>query len=467
MESERKTFPVFDADGHVNDPTEIWTRYVPAAERDLVRSAYWKDDNGAVLNGRQCVMGGARRDFDGLNPIAVGGPGMDRTLIRRLRQMRLTHDQRAYLDHAGTVDARARAADMDLMGIDQALILPTMLHAHLPFVRDPRGAAALCRAYNNWARDWCATVADRLFPAGLLPVQSATETVQELERIAALGFRVALIRPMRPPSRDASGGGLGSFDALYRTLEETGLVLGVHPLPIESPDGAATPRVAADLIARASADRYVNRATLSYMIDGMAWLAPVLLGGLLDRYPLLRVAILGCGASWLAPLLVYLDRLFALYRNERTTRSTRLPSQAFREQCVISFKSGEGSLLGREEEYREVAIWASDCYHADASDGWRAVHALRDAHVDDAVQATLLGANARRAYAIEAATFVAQPPGCIPRPAWFPTPDEIAAAWEREVHRRRWDGASLRRLCSRLMPARIRASLIALWRARS
>lgn len=462
MQREPKACAVFDADGHVNDPTEIWTHYVPTAERDLVRRAYWKDDDGAVLNGRQRVMGGAPRDFDDLNLIAVGGPGMERKLVRRLRQMRLTQDQRAHLAHAGAVDARARVADMDLMGIDQALVLPTMLHAHLPFVEDARGAAGVCRAYNTWARDWCDAFPSRLFPAGVLPVQSAAETVRELERIAALGFRMAVIRPVGEPRRAADGG--RSCDGFFRTLEETGVVLGVHPLPIESPSGGQSPRVTADLIARASAGRYISRATLSYMIDGMTWLAPFLLGGVLDRYPRLRVAILACGASWLAPLLTHLDRLFSLDRDAGSATSTRSPSQAFREQCVISFKAAEGPLLAREEEYRDVAIFGSDCYHADSADGWRAVRELRSAGVADDVQAMLLGGTARRFYGIEAATFVTEP-AAIPRPPWFPRSEEVAAAWERDVHRSRRGNAAW--IWSRLTPARLRASLLARLRART
>lgn len=464
-------FPVFDADGHVNDPPEIWSRYVAAEERELVRQSYWKDERGAILNGRQQVTGGARRDFDGINPVTIGGPGMDRKLIRRLRQMRLSDAQCSHLDHAGAVDARARAADMDLMGIDQALILPTMLHAHLPFVADARGAAALCRAYNNWAHDWCGAVPGRLFPAGLLPLQSPAEAVRELDRIAALGFRVALLRPidaggLRSNVDGTSGGRRNPLDALYHRLEETGIVLAVHPLPIDSPGGSGMARVAADLFAQATADRYLNRAALSYMMDGMAWLVPILMAGVLDRHPGLRVAILASNASWLAPLLDHLDRLFTLYRSERRSGSTRHPSEAFRQQCVISFKSGEGSVVGLEEDYRDVAIWGSDGYHIDGSDAWRALGALRDAGVDDAVAAALMGGNARRAYRIEARKFVraSRPP--IPRPDWFPSPEEIDAWWARETDPARPGGASRSRLWSRLAASRVGSSLIARLRAR-
>ena len=45
----RKTFSGFDCDAHVNDPDEIWSRYVAPEDRELVRRTYWKDGQHAYL----------------------------------------------------------------------------------------------------------------------------------------------------------------------------------------------------------------------------------------------------------------------------------------------------------------------------------------------------------------------------------------------------------------------------------
>ena len=47
----RGNYELIDCDAHVNDPNEIWSRYVEPEYRDLVRQSYWKDENRAVLNG--------------------------------------------------------------------------------------------------------------------------------------------------------------------------------------------------------------------------------------------------------------------------------------------------------------------------------------------------------------------------------------------------------------------------------
>src|ERR1700688_1674055 len=49
-----KSFPVFDCDAHINDPTQIWD-YVPASKKDLVWNTYWRDEAAGWLNGDTAV----------------------------------------------------------------------------------------------------------------------------------------------------------------------------------------------------------------------------------------------------------------------------------------------------------------------------------------------------------------------------------------------------------------------------
>ena len=53
-----KTFPVFDCDAHVNDPLDIWEKYVPKNKQELVKRTYWRNDEGAVVNGETICLGG-------------------------------------------------------------------------------------------------------------------------------------------------------------------------------------------------------------------------------------------------------------------------------------------------------------------------------------------------------------------------------------------------------------------------
>src|SRR5512135_1254069 len=127
-----KTFAVFDCDAHVNDPRAIWGEYLEPEYRDAVKRAYWQEDNQTILNGRTVVLGGQAHDFSTYNPICIAGPGMNKKIMRKLQQMGLSPEQRHYLEHRGAYDPQARIRDMDLMGIDQVMIIPTMMVAHFP-----------------------------------------------------------------------------------------------------------------------------------------------------------------------------------------------------------------------------------------------------------------------------------------------------------------------------------------------
>lgn len=241
-----KEFPVFDCDAHVNDPPEIWSEYVPAADRDAVRAFYWHDEQQTIVNGRSLVLGGASGDFRPLfNPILMAGPQMNKAIIRKLLMDvvvgRLGPEQVAEVEHRGAVDGTARLHDMDLMGIDQVMVIPSMVVMHLPFAERIDGARAFARAYNTWALDYCAPAPDRLFPAAWLPLQSPHHTVQEIHWAAEHGFRMGLVRPIDArhgyPNRIGPGGVLGGagigtgWDDVYRAFEDTGMVLGMHTFP--------------------------------------------------------------------------------------------------------------------------------------------------------------------------------------------------------------------------------------------
>jgi len=258
MDPERisKPFAVFDCDAHINDPVAIWD-YVPESERELVRATYWRDEEQAWLNATTRVNGGGSAGYGRagmFNPICIGGPQMRKEIIRRLIQMVPLDDaQREYLECRGATDPHERLRDLDLMGIDQVLVIPTKVIEHLPYAEDPRGAAAFCRAYNDFVRDWCDTAPERLFPAALLPLQDPQATARELRRAASRGFPVGLLRPIdaqgcypndvgAPTGALQPGAAGAGMDPVFRAFEETGIVLGVPSFPASRPASSRSTR---------------------------------------------------------------------------------------------------------------------------------------------------------------------------------------------------------------------------------
>jgi predicted TIM-barrel fold metal-dependent hydrolase len=451
-----KAFPVFDCDAHINDPLPIWD-YVPESKKELVRQTYWRDETQAWLNGDTPVFGGGGKTGSGFgsvyNPVCIAGPQINKRLMRKLNSMApLSDTQSRYLHHDGALEGSARIKDMDLMGIDQVLVIPSMVLMYLPFAHSAEGVDAFCRAYNDFLVDWCADAPDRLFGAALLPVSDPVRTAKEIGRANQLGHRVGLIRPI-----DAQGkypndlrqamrhGGDGGYDDVFRAFEDSGMVLGMHTfLPsfgMTHPLGDEFLFAPGDLFPRAG----VDGQTFSFVHEMQSWLVQVLLSGFLDRYNRLKMAIYESNAEWLTAVLENTDRVFKLYANERPVKSDRLPSEAFYDQCVIGFESDETSVFRQWGEYENIGIWASDAYHIDGADAWSAIRNMTASGVPESVQAKLLGENARRFYGIEPKTYITEEPGPIDRPAWFPPGRELDE-WADLVAHPRENEAKLKEL---------------------
>lgn len=447
-----KDFPVFDCDAHVNDPLQIW-EYVPDADRELVRSTYWRDDSTGWLNGSRRVMGGGMAEWTPMyNPMIIAGPQMNKKIMRRLLGMvPLADEQREYLAHQGAFDPHERIKDLDLMGIDQVLVIPTAMLANFPFAENHDGARAFCRAYNDWARDWCSEEQDRLFPAAMLPIQDADYAAEEIRRIAGLGFPVGLIRPfdargdypnrVGTPLGDVFGKWTSSLDPVFRAFEETGVCLGMHTFPAGVQGRTAGPGLLAspgEFLSHAG----VDYQTLSFIFEAQTWLAQVLLSGFLDRYRDLKMLIFESNSSWITYVLDACDRLFKLYRREREVSAERLPSEAFFDQCAFSFESDEALTFRQWEMFRAHGLWASDAYHHDGADVWSAIREMTDCGVPKEAQVELLGGNARRLYGIEGKLFVTEEPPPIKRPDWFPQGPEFEE-WAELIKDPRKNAAAL------------------------
>ena len=89
------------------------------------------------------------------------------------------------------------------------------------------------------------------------------------------------------------------------------------------------------------------------------------------------------------------------------------------------------------EAFEDIGIWASDAYHHDGADSWSAIREMQEVGVPEAVQAKLMGGNARRLYGIEPKTFVTEEPDPIDRPDWFPGGPELDEWATMVAHPRR------------------------------
>ena len=113
--------PIIDVDSHVYEPAAIWEDYLPAAQRDRAKKAFHHtiDDLG---NRTTTLNGQPAKDLNRSMLVrqALWKPGMT---VEEIGQL----DPQVFRPLVpGASDAKARLVDMDAMGVEQALVFPTL-----------------------------------------------------------------------------------------------------------------------------------------------------------------------------------------------------------------------------------------------------------------------------------------------------------------------------------------------------
>src|SRR5712691_3587681 len=447
-----KNFATFDCDAHVTEPPWLWERakdWLTSAELEALKDTMWFDDESKqlIVNGFAGAGLGSQRiggNPGEVNVLSLAGPGLKHDIQRTLnvrnlhRETALTKEQAAYIDHQGSYLPKPRLRDMDVQGIDQVMIIPTDIDTY-PWLQNAVGAKAMCKAYNDWAYEYCQENPERLFFAAMLPMQDPKFAEQEVYRVAAKGCRVGLIRPI-----DAMGNYpiQPKYARVWRAMEETGVVYGMHPFPAFGalkPPGYTEQYSGAELIGLTATSSDLPHFFLTnvqnFQSEASLWVTMVLMSGFFERYPKIRAAVFEASSTWLSFLVDECDKAYKLYRNDRRLAPLkRLPSETFFEHCVTGFEGDEAPPSRLPEFYENILAWSSDVYHHDGDDAWRAIETMRKCELPERYQAKFLGENARKLYKIDTPKeFIRARVTEIERPDWWPTEDEVNQSLKPEA----------------------------------
>ena len=388
------SFPVFDVDSHVYEPTTIWTDYLEPAYRVLARSSFWHeiDPMGievTILNGAPAPSMNRGR----INRQAIYRPGMSPKDIGSL------DPTKNHPINPGAQEASVRVTDMDAMGIDQALVLPTLFLEYFPLIDNPDVASALARAYNNWILDFAKGATNRLIPAAILPMQSPSFAVRELQRIAGLGFKAVAIRPSFYRGRMPHA---PEYDPLWATLESTGVAACIVPSPgTSNPEwtsqGPFMERVAQNL----RIGHPIAETTAMGMDSGM-FLSALAFMGHMETYPLLKLGLLHAGAYW-APLALEKSETY-LWLSPQMLKPVSLdPGEVFYNRpSLVSFDPWESTVPRLLDLFETIGAFGSRYPNHDAGDAWETIKMLEEGGAPGDAIRRLMGGNAMEFLGIEA-----------------------------------------------------------------
>jgi len=371
-------YNVIDADGHVLEPPNLWEEYMDPKFRDGCPKLVTFEDGAEIFRIEYDDAADLGRGKKRVSFGAVGAYGArDGKVSAKIPYLQGTR---------GGFDPHARIPDMDAEGVDAAFLYPS-LGLFLGSIKDPEFAAAACRAYNRWLADYCKPYPERLFGAAMLPMQSVADAVAEM-RFAAkeLGFHAGFIRPNPYNGRVLHD---PEYRPLWEEAQATGFSIGIHG---GSESGQVT--LAMDRFTRGGAVRHC----VAHTFEMMAAATSLIMCGVCDNYPNLRVAFLESGGGWMAGWLDRMDRHFDDKGMNDTGLKTR-PSEIFRRQCFISFEPVEKSLpLLADYIGSSNILWATDYPHLDGFPD--APKMIRAMGLPEATLANVLAGGAKRYYGI-------------------------------------------------------------------
>lgn len=359
----RQGYLIMDSDLHMMEPDDLWARYLGEPHRA---------NPPRFFGGQQRQLSENKEDkgnADAIMGMAVQGlaiPAHASQMGATASSRELRRRSRARHPHFNV--ARARGFDpastltaMDIEGIDVAVMYGTrgrqiLCHDDLA----PDYAAALARAYNDWAADYCKTDPQRLKFAAQIAMHDVGMAVEEARRAVTDLGAVAVIGTPNP----VNGQHLhdDACEPLWDELERLGVPIGYHPTGNTALKDDAGRRYVGHNNFHPIAHAIRNPVEL------MGAIASMTTGGVLERHPKLRCAFLEGTAGWLYWWLWRLDDQWEKFGPGCERQITMLPSEYFKRQCYIALDVDEEPAVDVVNKMgAEYFVVSSDYPHSDGA----------------------------------------------------------------------------------------------------
>ena len=334
-------YRVIDIDTHITEPPDVWVDRVASKWGDKVPHIKRVGDVDLWFIGDQTV---------GM-PGAYSAAGHD----DYFPNFRKNYDQIP----ASMYDAKARLQWMDEEKLHANVLYPNVGGFGAGgFLRleDPELILECLRAYNDWLLEWCSADPNRLIPVAAMPFWDVSAAVNEVGRVADLGYKAILFcnQPQdhgQPTLRDKH------WDPIWAAAQEADLSISFH---VGGGDLAAQFEDPADIGQRAT---FARVSAMAFLDNGRC-LGDIICGGLPHRFPSLKMVSVESGIGWIPFVLEALD--WQWQNNGVITEHPEydlLPSEYFRRQIYASFWF-EGKGIGPAlEMFPDNILYETDYPH--------------------------------------------------------------------------------------------------------
>ncbi len=305
-------FPVFDADNHMYEKMDAFTKYLPPEYAGLIKYV--------EVNGRtKIAVRNVISDYIP-NPTfnVVGRPGASEELFKHGNPEGKTRREligEPIRSPEAFFSPEPRLALMDELGIDRALMWPTLaslLEERLSM--DPKATHVVVHALNQWMHEhWTFNYEGRIFPTPVITLPIVSEAIKELEWVYERGAKIILIRPAPVPGYEGNRSfALPEFDPFWQRVTELDITVGLHASDDGltryynqwegKPEGEHLP------FSGKSAFMDIMHTQGRGIFDTVA----SLIGhGLLTRFPTLRMLPVENGSAWVRPFIEAIGQSYA------------------------------------------------------------------------------------------------------------------------------------------------------------
>jgi predicted TIM-barrel fold metal-dependent hydrolase len=332
-------FPVFDADNHLYETRDAFTRHLPDRFKHAI-------DYVDVRGRTKIVIRGTISEYIP-NPTfdVVARPGAQEEYFRNGNPT-----GKSYRELIGEPmraipafrEPAPRVQLMDEQGIDRTLLFPTLASLLEERMRDdPELTHAAIHSLNEWMYEtWQFNYEDRIYSAPIITLPILDKAIEELEWVVERGAKTVLIRPAPVPCYGYSRSfALPEFDPFWQAVVDADILVSMH-----ASDSGYT---------RYQSDWTGPQEMLPFKLDAFKMMtivhrpaedsaAAMTCHGLLTRFPDLRIAFIENGAEWVKPFL------------EHLAETHRKMPQMFDEDPVEAFKRNVSVSPFHEDNLAEV-----------------------------------------------------------------------------------------------------------------
>lgn len=338
---------VIDADSHVIEPTDLWSKRLPSSMADRSPRVVW-DDVGKVHRWMVADRW--------LSPVA------SYNMARWKEFVPSYPDTLEESDPAG-FDPHRRLERLDEYQIYAQVLYPNIIgfDTHAFMALGPEMSLECVRAYNDFLTEFASADPRRLLPIAMLPFWDVDATITEMQRCRDMGHRGALWAAQFDKI-GLPGITRPHWDRVYAAAQDLDVTLNLH-IGI----GAFSDQDR-DFIERTRREFTVSGYTVGSaltFLSNIKTIGLLLTSDLFDRFPQLQVVSVESGFGYLPYLLESLDWQWKNSGGLQHHPTRRMPSEYFFTNVygTFWFESESLALLNYRPEYADHLMFETDFPH--------------------------------------------------------------------------------------------------------